>query len=262
MCTSQVGSEFQPRPRQRSPARDCAARGASPWSLSTGTNLRRSHFMRLRTRGVNSQKCLGKLGPDRSLDTASADALPCQSQADVLTNQTGKGSCHHSQVETLLAEPGGYGDFVYGINDSGHSVGSFGNDAVEWASNGTATVLNNLPNVSYSSVAEGINNSGSVVGYCSTSHGDVATYWSKMGAVQNLQAVLGAGWHKPVAEGINDAGDIVGTGHYNGVSSAWELLWVPKAGSADNGSYVNAASPNALHEHAALAWSAVGHSSY
>jgi len=131
------------------------------------------------------------------------------------------------------------------INASGHSVGSSGNDAVEWSKDGTATVLADLPGTE-SAAAVAINKEGASVGYCLVGGTAVATHWSAAGVVKNLQTILGAGWTDTGAAGINNAGDICGSGMHNGVESAFELLWVPKAGSTDNGSYVNAASQSIL----------------
>jgi hypothetical protein len=46
--------------------------------------------------------------------------------------------------------------------------------------------------------------------------------------------------------GINDSRDISGYGVDNGLQTAFELLWVPKAGTIDGGTYINATNHNAL----------------
>ncbi len=170
--------------------------------------------------------------------------------------------------ETLLAEPGGSAqDRVSAINASGHSVGYSGTDAVEWSRTGAATVLADLPGTT-GAEAMAINKTGASVGYCYGSFGYAATHWSATGKVLDLQTILGPGWTTTQATGINDAGDICGYGVDNGVHSAWELLCVSKAGSTDNGSYVNAAShdvltASAVHapvtESAAHGFASVGH---
>ena len=38
----------------------------------------------------------------------------------------------------------------------------------------------------------------------------------------------------------------MGTGTYNGINEAFELLWVPKAGAVDGGTYINSTNHNAL----------------
>ena len=167
---------------------------------------------------------------------------------------------------------------IVAINDFGQIFGYAGfgksyhesTDAVRWDGNGQETVLALLPGTTSSFPAGyfsgAMNDRGICVGSCENANETIATRWNANGTAINLGKVLGPDWSQTVAYGINNADDIIGSGDYNGTFSAFELLWVPKAGSADNGSYVNASSPNALaasavHEHAAQAWSAVGHSS-
>jgi probable HAF family extracellular repeat protein len=85
--------------------------------------------------------------------------------------------------------------------------------------------LGDLPgtiNGSPSSVANGINNNGKVVG---TSN-NRAFLWTKDLRIQDLNSLTdqtGSGWTLYSANAINDAGQIVGYGDHNGASHAFLL---------------------------------------
>ncbi len=147
-------------------------------------------------------------------------------------------------VETTLIEV--FGDSqVDALNNSGDSVGFSGPYAVEWSPTGAYTILPYLAH-SGGAVALALNNLNETVGYCNVGGEDVATKWTSAGAAINLNRILGSAWTNTEAAGINNAGDICGTGTDNGIQSAFELLWVPKAGAADGGTYVNPANHGAL----------------
>ena len=71
-------------------------------------------------------------------------------------------------------------------------------------------------------------------------------YWSPRGVGLDLNTILGPNWTDTTASEINNAGDIVGNGSDNGIASAFELLWVPKAGTIDGGTYINSTNHAAL----------------
>lgn len=158
---------------------------------------------------------------------------------------------------------------AFAINDSGRSIGKNGyGTSTEWTKTGATTALGSLRGGTGGNELWAINDHDTAVGADLTKHGKVATLWSATGKAKNLQEFLGAGWSDTQANAINDAGDICGVGDHNNVQSAFELLWVPAAGSADNGSYINAASQSvlaasAVHapvtESAAHGFASVGH---
>ena len=80
------------------------------------------------------------------------------------------------------------------------------------------------------SEAYAINSAGAAVGYVENS-ADVktATYWGPKGHATDLNTILGPGWTDTVASGINNLGDIVGSGNYNGLMEAFELIRVKAA---------------------------------
>ena len=91
-----------------------------------------------------------------------------------------------------------------------------------------------------------------MVGYVENS-ADVTTamYWGARGHATNLNTILGSAWTDTVASGINNAGDIVGTGNYNGLMEAFELIRVKAAGAWTSTHYVeshdNVLAASAVH---------------
>jgi len=153
-------------------------------------------------------------------------------------------------VETVLAvgthrNP----DRAIAINDSGNSIGSNSTDtrAYEWSNTGETVDLKKLPGTAPAELRlNAINDRDNVVGAEYSNGQWIAVGWRKTGKPVNLQTILGSSWTDTIATGINDANDICGYGDNNGIYSAFELLWVPKAGSPDGGTYVNADHSNAL----------------
>ena len=125
------------------------------------------------------------------------------------------------------------------INDAGQVVGIAGNQAVTWDKNGTITALPNLPG-STLTTAEGINNSGVIVGMAVLENGQqTAVVWTPTPGggytITDLGRLPGArprSQYSPLlsrANEINERGQIVGisttaTGEYHAV------LWTPTAG--------------------------------
>jgi hypothetical protein len=89
-------------------------------------------------------------------------------------------------------------------------------------------------------------------------------YWGARGHATNLNTILGSAWTDTVAY---NAGDIVGTGNYNGLMEAFELIRVKAAGAWTSTHYVeshdNVLAASAVHapvtEPAAHGFASVGH---
>lgn len=138
-------------------------------------------------------------------------------------------------------------NYANGINDNGQVVGTtFGDSsstifpgnrsyAFFWSASNGAVNLGDLPgtiNGSPSSVANGINNSGKVIG---TSN-NRAFLWTSQAGIQDLNSLLdqsGVGWTLISANAINDAGQIVGYGIHNGENHAF-LLGKESGSGPDN----------------------------
>lgn len=119
-------------------------------------------------------------------------------------------------------------------------------EAVIWSPTGNVAVLQDDGGLGFSE-AFGINALRQSVGFVRTSAGeDEATLWSANGAERNLNSILGPRWSNTEALRINNYKDIMGTGTYNGINEAFELLWVPEAGAADGGTYINSTNHAAL----------------
>jgi hypothetical protein len=119
-------------------------------------------------------------------------------------------------------------------------------EAVIWSPTGNIAVLQDDGGLGFSE-AFGINALRQSVGFVRTSAGeDEATLWSANGTERNLNSILGPGWSNTEALRINNYKDIMGTGTYHGINEAFELLWVPKAGAADGGTYINSTNHAAL----------------
>ena len=149
--------------------------------------------------------------------------------------------------ETLFANaPGESGSWANAINASGQAAGyagwtngitssragSLSHEAVKWSPTGAVTVLSTP--VGDSSEAISINKAGDAVGYVENS-ADVTTAmgWGHRGNAVNFNTMLDPAWTDTIASGINNAVDIVGTGKYNGVMEAFELIPVKAAGAMD-----------------------------
>ncbi len=144
--------------------------------------------------------------------------------------------------------------------------GSLNHEAVRWSPTGAVTVLSTP--VGDQSEALSINKAGAAVGYVEDSANvTTAMYWGPRGHAASLNTILGSAWTDTVATGINNAGDIVGTGNYNGLMEAFELIPVKAAGAMDSTHYVeshhNVLAASAVHtpvtESAAHGFASVGH---
>ena len=142
---------------------------------------------------------------------------------------------------TDLGTLGGAGSLARSINASGQIVGvsdtSNGRQHATLWDNGIATDLGTLTDQSFGySYANGINASGSVVGWSNAASGQHATLWSN-GTITDLNSSLDVtavndGWVLNRARAINDNGWIVGQASNSllGISSqAFLLAPVPEA---------------------------------
>lgn len=115
---------------------------------------------------------------------------------------------------TILPGPGGERTWAWGINDSGHVVGSLETDGGDRAflyQNGTMTDLGTIPGPSGEeafSIAYGINNIGQVVGGSSTAHNaNLSSFLYQNGAMNLVSGT--APQSVEVAIDINDFGQVV-----------------------------------------------------
>jgi probable HAF family extracellular repeat protein len=156
---------------------------------------------------------------------------------------------------TTIDVPGASSDNASGINDSGQIVGSF-TDANNWThgflySGGSFTTID-YPNTSKNSSgffggteANGINNSGQVVGFHGpTTLGVAPGYLYSGGSFTSISAMPNA--FTSAAYGINDAGQIAGTseltsGSYYPYPSG---SWPPEGFLYSGGSFTPLAPPN------------------
>ncbi len=129
---------------------------------------------------------------------------------------------------TILPGPGGERTWAWGINDSGHVVGSLETDGGDRAflyQNGTMTDLGTIPGPSGEeafSIAYGINNIGQVVGSSSAMPGNPRAFLYQNGTMTNLGTIPGGENGLSVAYGINNIGQVVGgssTAHNANLSS-------------------------------------------
>jgi probable HAF family extracellular repeat protein len=142
-------------------------------------------------------------------------------------------------IRNLGTLPGGIESFALGVNDSGTVVGfsgaESGNSAFLWTQKGGMQNLGTLGGGSIEVSANGINNSGQVVGYAvladnTTTH---AFLWTQAGGMQDL-GTLGGDYSAAYA--INDAGEVVGKSLLPGNPSIYHaFLWTQAGGMQDLG---------------------------
>jgi uncharacterized membrane protein len=123
---------------------------------------------------------------------------------------------------------------AYAVNNLGVAVGVswygiYHSTAVVWSADAshTPTALPLLPGEVQAS-ANGINNSGQVIGYNGldvTLHGLTPVTWinGQIFLLQSLLDASGAGWQLRWVTAINNSGQIVGTGYYNGLQRGFVL---------------------------------------
>jgi probable HAF family extracellular repeat protein len=140
-------------------------------------------------------------------------------------------------IRNLGTLPGGIESFALGVNDSGTVVGfsgaESGNSAFLWTQKGGMQNLGTLGGGSIEVSANGINNSGQVVGYAvladnTTTH---AFLWTQAGGMQDL-GTLGGDYSAAYA--INDAGEVVGKSLLPGNPSIYHaFLWTQAGGRGE-----------------------------
>jgi probable HAF family extracellular repeat protein len=142
-------------------------------------------------------------------------------------------------IQNLGTLPGGIESFALGVNDSGTVVGFSDSDAGDsaflWTQKGGMQNLGTLGGGSTGASANGINNSGQVVGYAvladnTTIH---AFLWTQAGGMQDLGTL---GGKCSSAYAINDAGEVTGESLIAGSSTVYHaFLWTQAGGMQDLG---------------------------
>jgi uncharacterized membrane protein len=121
-------------------------------------------------------------------------------------------------ANTLLESLTGVDDCqVASLNDSGVAVGTSGNHAVVWGSDGSITLDLGI------GCANGINSIGQIVGV----RHNKAVLWNPDGSIAaDLGALVGDGCSS-VAYAINDLGQVVGGAEYDAYGNMEAVLWQP-----------------------------------
>ena len=201
-------------------------------------------LFKTKSRKTNSQKRLRKL----SLESLESRKLMSVTPLPMLPGST-------SSSASAINDSGQVVGYSYGTSSSGVAYDA----ACAWTQSSGAWTVAALPNPfgSYNSVANAINASGEVVGYCNNGSVNVPFVWTPNGsggwtatALSLLQAGEGG-----QARAVNASGDVVGQAHYEtstGTTVLYACLWTPNTSggwtltnlgtlSGPNGFYAEAA---------------------
>jgi probable HAF family extracellular repeat protein len=129
---------------------------------------------------------------------------------------------------------------AYGVNDAGAVVGFSGTYGFLWTKNGGMQDIGNLGSKG-STVAEGINNSGQIVGGSLVTGGAISHpfLYTTSGGMQDLGSL---GGNVSTATAINDSGQVTGFSYLADNVTSHSFVWDQSNGMQDIGSIGDASS--------------------